>query len=960
MANLNNDEKKKPFVLSLFLLILIPVIIISIFIFFVNPKSRASLKPLKPFCLIYTNNLQGTALNLGIRPPSTHYPVHYFSETREIINRLKKSEDKPVLLIDAGNSLTGYDDFSRMFDGKPMVDLLKMAGFEMAPADESFDFSKIPPEDKILYPVIKNIDGQKIAVYYDFCFPDNPIMINPEHELREKSLKKLQEALRKNPADFNILVYRRSDIKEAAEKVQNIDLIIPGNYNDALKEKEITVMGKTPAAPFVDSRFALGKVDILSRDEMTCRAVPTGGADPRTPEDILNVLAPYIEKFKKVYPENYAAVMSSAVGYGEESMTHSDGAPWESSTGDFIADLMRGITGADIAIINHQAVRENLQGIISIQKIQDALAFNNEIITMDLTGREIRDILESNAHEGGTFYRVSGIMLGINPEAGEKTGDKPSAEASPAGKTKGEPVIILYRGKPLDPGKTYRVAAIDYLVNSDKEKYAIFREGKNKKFTGLILNNILMDQLSNDPLIKAPHERIIIDDAVDYEMLKKAEFDHLAVPDKSFGEEMATGCSYYGKKNYEKALGCFQKSPSGNFFSALCFIRMGKIREAGEVFRKMAQDEPENPRVQKLAALFPENDKTAEGTPKGEIYWRTFKGDFRRTGRSQFAGAKTGNLRWKFQTHHSIQSSPVIGHGGIIYCASGDGFLYAVSPEGVKKWDVNLGKVLLATPTIAPDGTVYIGSDNGMFYSVSSRGKILWKFETKGWVKSSAALGKDGTIYVGSDDKHLYALSPGGKLKWKLKLGHEVFSSPTIDENGKIIIGCLDRNVYCVSPAGEILWKYALNGKIYSTPAVADDGTIYIGSDDAHLYALTPEGKLRWKFKSGGFIPSSPAVAKDGTIYIGSEDCHVYALTPEGKVKWKFKTGYEIFGSPVIDKNGNIFIGSDDTFLYALTPEGKLIWKYRAVKYIESSPAIAPDGTVYFASDEGFLYAVGK
>jgi len=984
-------------------------------------------KKIDPFVIIYTSNLQGNALPGLVGQVSTHQPVHHFSQTMEIMNRVGRGDRRPTILLDSGNSLVGFDEFSSMFNGEPMIELMKIAGYDgvLIADNPGIEVMKLP--DTLPFLMAVGVQGNAPCVAKDvgnvnveiFCLVE--IANNHDEEDAKKKddssggiirpeIKTLNKTIAEKKPDFSILICRVNDMEDLTTKVKGIDLIIPGRYHDELSTGEVTTINGVAIAPYVDSRFNIGKIDVEGVKKFKCRVIPTGGADERPSQEVMKVLKPFIKKFRSKYPDNYSTVISSAIAYGTDDMVHGIDSPGDSPTANFITDVMRKATGAEIALVNHLAFRKNLKGIISTDRIREILPFENELVTIDLTGEQIENVLKSNAREGKTFYQVSGIVVGVNPDyrlqttedgerkpgdGGKKTeGGGESIEKSGSVKISPQfialkkeettthspspsntqdssaleeqkhdsPVMVLYNGKLIEKDKTYRVVTIDYLVNSDKEKYSIFREAKNKNFTGMVINNVLFDYLRENPYITAPKERIIFDDVLSPDKLisstkkikrievggynlidtGKLAIDHsICLRDRRSFLELIPGNEKFAR----------------DLFNAIMLYRDGKIEESEKAFKSLLKRRPHSRPLQKISASFPE--KTLPGEKiSGKVLWKTFRGDFRRSGRSENAGATEGKVAWKFRTHHSIQSSPAIGHGGIVFCAAGDGYLYAISPEGVKRWAVHLGKVLLASPTVTDNGIIYVGSDNGIMYAVSYTGKILWKYKTGGWIKSTSAIGEDGTVYFGSDDMYLYALTHGGKLKWKLKMGHEVFSSPAIGKNGNIYIGCLDKNIYCISPQGKIKWKYPTKGKVYSTPAVADDGTVYLGSDDSFIYALTPDGKLKWKYKTGGFVPSSPAVGKDGAVYIGSEDNNLYAISPDGRLRWKFKTDYEIFGSPVIDREGNIFFGSDDTYFYALTPGGKMIWKVRATKYIESSPAISDDGTIYFGSDDGFVYAV--
>ena len=63
-----------------------------------------------------------------------------------------------------------------------------------------------------------------------------------------------------------------------------------------------------------------------------------------------------------------------------------------------------------------------------------------------------------------------------------------------------------------------------------------------------------------------------------------------------------------------------------------------------------------------------------------------------------------------------------------------------------------------SSPTIGSDGTIYVGSWDNNLYAIKPNGSKKWTFETGGGVDSSPTIGSDGTIYIGSRDNNLYAI----------------------------------------------------------------------------------------------------------------------------------------------------------------------------------------------------------
>jgi hypothetical protein len=144
---------------------------------------------------------------------------------------------------------------------------------------------------------------------------------------------------------------------------------------------------------------------------------------------------------------------------------------------------------------------------------------------------------------------------------------------------------------------------------------------------------------------------------------------------------------------------------------------------------------------------------------------------------------------------------------------------------------------------VGPDGTIYVGSDDKHLYAIKPDGTRKWAFKTGGSIVSSPAVGSDGTIYVGSGDGKVYAVNRDGSLKWTFQTGDVVYSSPLVGPDGTIYVASWDRYVYAIDPEGRLEWTFETGNGIFSSPAMGSDGAIYIGSSDGKLYAIRPGEK---------------------------------------------------------------------------------------------------------------------
>ncbi len=329
-----------------------------------------------------------------------------------------------------------------------------------------------------------------------------------------------------------------------------------------------------------------------------------------------------------------------------------------------------------------------------------------------------------------------------------------------------------------------------------------------------------------------------------------------------------------------------------------------------------------------------------------------------------------GSLRWAFSTGNTgvaqVASSAAVGPDGTIYVGvelntqPGRGRVFAIRPDGSRKWEFETPEWVDSSPAVSVDGTVYFGCWNGKLYALdAATGAKKWEFSAGTYILSSPAIGPDGTVYFGGGDSSLHAVSPAGVAKWSYTTGSLfVESSPAIAADGTVYFGANDRFVYALDATGGLKWRVATEGQVTSSPAIGVDGTVYIGSLDNRLYAISPSGVVLWTFRTGGQILASPVLAADGTIYIGSEDSNFYAIHPDGTMKWSVPVGGPILSSAAVRSDGTIIFGSYDTRIRALNPDtGLTKWAYKTGDPVEASPVIASDGTVYIGSLDGKLYA---
>lgn len=168
----------------------------------------------------------------------------------------------------------------------------------------------------------------------------------------------------------------------------------------------------------------------------------------------------------------------------------------ELTLGAFMTDAQRWMVNADIAFQNYGGIRINNipEGDISIEQILDLDPFDNEIVTCDMTGRQVRDfiVISSNADKGCTC--VSGIKYKMKYDSERKQDKFYDAEVS------------LNNGSPIQDDKIYKVSMNSYMYSTMK-----FGHSGNVKETGILTMEADISYLKDkSPVNYSEDDRIII------------------------------------------------------------------------------------------------------------------------------------------------------------------------------------------------------------------------------------------------------------------------------------------------------------------------------------------------------------------------------------------------------------------------------------------------------------------
>lgn len=165
--------------------------------------------------------------------------------------------------------------------------------------------------------------------------------------------------------------------------------------------------------------------------------------------------------------ERVAPLVDRVVGTVTTALNRTENSAGESSLGNLIADAQRVQTGAQFAFMNPGGIRADLAaGEVTWGDLFTIQPFGNDLVSMDLTGAQIKTLLEQQ-WQGQSFARIlktSGLTY---------TWDN----ARPVGDRVTQ--ILAADATPLDPAATYRVT-VNSFIAAGGDNFLVLPEGTNR------------------------------------------------------------------------------------------------------------------------------------------------------------------------------------------------------------------------------------------------------------------------------------------------------------------------------------------------------------------------------------------------------------------------------------------------------------------------------------------------
>jgi len=378
--------------------------------------------------------------------------------------------EKPTLLLAAGDMIQG-NNWANLFSGRSSIEALNAMKVDaLVVGNHEFDFGQAVLNERIAeasFPVLganvtgisalkpyllKELDGITVAVI-GVVTGDVPQTTHPQNVIGlefaapEETVATYVRQLRDKSQVVIVLSHMGFNAdRRLAQKVEGIDVIVGGHTHTRVEKPVQT--GKTFVVQAFEHGKVLGVLDLKLGGNRVVGA--RGWLEPIKPGGQVNKS---VETIVAKYQRQVDAMLNKSVGVAAVHLDGDGVRRNETNLGNLIADVLRRSTGADAALINGGTIRNSIrQGPVKVSDVYAVVPFDNYIVVIRLTGRQLREALEHGVSgvedEKGRFPQISGMDFTYSRQAvkGARVRD------------------IRVGGKPLELDREYTVATNDFLA----------------------------------------------------------------------------------------------------------------------------------------------------------------------------------------------------------------------------------------------------------------------------------------------------------------------------------------------------------------------------------------------------------------------------------------------------------------------------------------------------------------
>ena len=291
-----------------------------------------------------------------------------------------------------------------------------------------------------------------------------------------KTLEKLLPEVRRK-SDFIVATVHLEDNEEQrlASAFPEIRLIVGGHNHNVSGPIRV---GQTIIAKTGYGGVNVGRVDLDFQNKkllhIDAKLIPVKNVRPAA--DIVRVLEPFQEKV--------LAKMDEPIGEAAGPIPYSR--TGESPLADLVADAFREKGKTQIALQNVGGIRAQIrQGTIKWGDAFEVLPFQNTLVTLKLTGAQLKKTLERGLVPAVGLMAISGIRVQFDRK-------KPDGQRIAS--------LLLIEGTPVDDSKLYSVTTNDFVV-AGGDGFEELPKGTDIQDTRIFLRDVLVDYIQDHKVL---------------------------------------------------------------------------------------------------------------------------------------------------------------------------------------------------------------------------------------------------------------------------------------------------------------------------------------------------------------------------------------------------------------------------------------------------------------------------
>jgi len=435
-----------------------------------------------------------------------------FSALASLIRRERAaavSQGAAVLVVDAGDIWQGTPEGDRT-EGRLALDWLAVAGYDaLTLGEHDFDLgaeavaplfaraqvpvlaanlvvqaTRAPPT--FTRPALDRVLGNGLRVSVIGVMPSDMKLVSSPRTTRgydwNDALEAAREGARAARARGAEVVLLLSHCGAEADRrmagvLEGVDAIVGGRTHEGIDPAWTHPETGVLVAATWSKGSTLGRIELVYDRALLACAERRGRLLPVRTDDLPRDVATEALLSKEAAAIHEA--MSVTLGAAEADIMRERGHA-SSPLGSWLADLMRAATGADVALHNKAGLRADLaRGPIRRSDVYQVSPFSNTLVTMRLTGEDLRDALEHALTEPRLALEVSGVEARYDLE-------RPHGERL---------VRLRVAGAPLDPARLYTVVVNSFLSKGG-DGHAALARGRDVTPTGRELLKLHEDDIA--------------------------------------------------------------------------------------------------------------------------------------------------------------------------------------------------------------------------------------------------------------------------------------------------------------------------------------------------------------------------------------------------------------------------------------------------------------------------------